>query len=88
MGTIIGALARCKPLLILARRAHLKEQRNDHQHATAQRFGTKPGITVAADSDEIPTCLDRLLASGQGGTGQIAQFAQDRLIAAVRAMIF
>lgn len=87
MGTIIGALGRGKPLLMLARRAHLKEQRNDHQQATALRFGSKPGITVAAGAEEIPPSLDRLVSGAGSGSDPIAPFAQERLVAAVRSMI-
>lgn len=87
MGTIIGALGRRKPLLILARRAHLKEHRNDHQQATAQRFGNRPGITVATESTELPACLDRLLSGDDAGPEPITPFADDRLIMAIRAKI-
>lgn len=86
-GTIIGALGRCKPLMILARRANLKEQRNDHQQATAQRFGDKPGIIVAAGAEEVPACLDRLVSGERAGSEPITPFAEDRLVAAVRSMI-
>ena len=42
MGSIITALSLAKPILILPRRADAKEQRNDHQIATAQRFASRP----------------------------------------------
>jgi UDP-N-acetylglucosamine transferase subunit ALG13 len=64
MGTIIGALGQGKPLLIVPRRAHLGEQRNDHQFATARRFGTRPGILVAFEAEEVPARIDALLAGG------------------------
>src|SRR5579859_3180811 len=38
MGSILTALEAGKPILILPRRGDLKETRNDHQVATAQRF--------------------------------------------------
>jgi UDP-N-acetylglucosamine transferase subunit ALG13 len=64
MGTIIGALGQRKPLLVMPRRAHLGEQRNDHQFATVQRLCTRPGILAAFEADEVPARLDALLAGG------------------------
>jgi hypothetical protein len=69
MGTIIGALGQGKPLLVMPRRAHLGEQRNDHQFATVQRLCRRPGIArsgilAAFEADEIPGRIDALLARG------------------------
>ncbi|MEL6999526.1 MAG: glycosyltransferase [Pseudomonadota bacterium] len=84
MGTIISALSAGKPLLIMPRRAELGEQRNDHQLATARRFGEKPGIRVVEEAGEVASCMDELLALGvtAAATGR---FADPALIAALRA---
>ena len=75
MGTIIGALGQAKPLLVMPRRAHLGEQRNDHQFATVQRLCARPGlaeagILAAFEADEVPGRIDALIAgriaAGQG----------------------
>ena len=98
MGTIIGALGQAKPLMIMPRRAHLGEQRNDHQFATAQRFGTRPGILAAFEAEDVAERVDALLACGTGdagkdgarggrGAGPIARFAEKRLTDAIRAAI-
>jgi UDP-N-acetylglucosamine transferase subunit ALG13 len=102
MGTIIGALGQAKPLLVMPRRAHLGEQRNDHQFATVQRLCARPGlaragILAAFEADEVPARIDALIAgrnAGQGegrgsGTGQapIPPFAERRLTDAIRAVI-
>jgi UDP-N-acetylglucosamine transferase subunit ALG13 len=60
LGTIIMALERCKPIVIFPRRAKLKEQRNDHQLATARAFVQYPGIAVAFDAEELWYHLDHL----------------------------
>ena len=49
-GTIIAALQLGKPLLVLPRRADLRETRNDHQLATASYFA-KDGLILVADSE-------------------------------------
>jgi UDP-N-acetylglucosamine transferase subunit ALG13 len=53
MGTIITALERGRPILVMPRRACLGEHRNDHQVATAVRLGALGRITVALDEREI-----------------------------------
>jgi len=46
------------PILVMPRRAALRETRNDHQVATAERFG-KLGVPVAWDETELASKLDR-----------------------------
>lgn len=95
MGTIIGALGQAKPLLVMPRRAHLGEQRNDHQLATVQRLCTRPGILAAFEPEEVAERMDALLACGSDEAGQgaaadattIAPFADKRLTDAIRAAI-
>ena len=71
MGTIIGALGQAKPLLVMPRRAHLGEQRNDHQFATVKRLCTRPnmrpGILAAFEADEVADRIDALVASAAKG---------------------
>ena len=95
MGTIIGALGAGKPLMVMPRRAHLGEQRNDHQFATVQRLSTRPGIAQAGilaafEAGEVPGRMDALIACGDGegrGGTPIARFADKRLTDAIRAAI-
>jgi len=85
MGTIISALTHRRPLLMLPRRAEFGEHRNDHQLATADRFGDRPNLNVATDKNDISEHLDRL--TGPAATlapEVITPFAEQGLIAAVR----
>ncbi|MCA9576280.1 MAG: glycosyltransferase [Polyangiales bacterium] len=59
-GTLFAALERGKPVLVLPRRADLRETRNDHQLATARRFALRPGVLVAWEARELPAQLERL----------------------------
>jgi UDP-N-acetylglucosamine transferase subunit ALG13 len=89
MGSIITAMSLAKPIVIVPRRAYLGETRNDHQVATAVRFGARPGVEVATGVVELTAVLDRFLAGEGIGTGiPIASFAGDRLIAVIREFIF
>lgn len=60
MGTIITALQNGKPLLVFPRIGALGETRNDHQTATARRFGESGRILVAFDEDELMELLDQV----------------------------
>ena len=97
MGSIITALSMGQPILLFPRRAHLQEQRNDHQLATIRRFEGKPGIHVAEDRATLMEAMDRLTAAtapatGPAGTRPAAetpfgQFAESRFVDALRAAI-
>jgi UDP-N-acetylglucosamine transferase subunit ALG13 len=58
MGSVLGALALRKPIVIVPRRAALGEHRNDHQLATAHWLEGRVGVHVAWDEDAVPAMLD------------------------------
>ena len=60
MGTILNALELRVPLLVMPRRGHLKETRNDHQWVTAEHFAERGVIDVARDEAELRARLDDL----------------------------
>jgi UDP-N-acetylglucosamine transferase subunit ALG13 len=89
MGSIITAMSLAKPIVIVPRQAHLGETRNDHQVATAERFGARPGVHVATGIEELTALLDAFLGGEGIGRGiPISSFAEERLIAAIREFIF
>ena len=89
MGSIITALSLSIPILILPRRGHLHETRNDHQFATVKHLKSKPGVVVALTEDDLTRELDRLAAMKRDvHMEKIGQFAEPRLIEAVRGLIF
>jgi UDP-N-acetylglucosamine transferase subunit ALG13 len=87
MGSLITALSLGKPILVMPRRGDLGEHRNDHQVATAQHLGTRPGVRVARDAAELAATLDAMLADATAPDTTLTPFAEPRLIAAVRAAI-
>jgi UDP-N-acetylglucosamine transferase subunit ALG13 len=89
MGSIITALNHGKPIVVMPRRGHLKETRNDHQWATAKRLTGRPGIVVADDEAALPDVLDRVLAGGgPGAVESLPPYAEPRLIEALRRFVF
>lgn len=88
MGTIISALTYQRPLVVMPRRAEFGEHRNDHQLATASRFGNRPGLNVATDETEVSALLDRLTKESPAIASQkLTPFADPDLISAVRTGI-
>jgi UDP-N-acetylglucosamine transferase subunit ALG13 len=53
MGSIISALEIGKPIVVMPRRGSLRETRNDHQVATAERFGSRGRVIVADDHKDF-----------------------------------
>jgi UDP-N-acetylglucosamine transferase subunit ALG13 len=66
VGTILTALELRRPLLVLPRRAGLREHRNDHQLATARHFAARGHVLCAFDEAELRELLPRLCAQAPG----------------------
>lgn len=85
MGSILTALQCGKPILVMPRRGDLRETRNDHQVATAERFKELGRVSVAMDESELPERLDeihRLVA-----TDPISPHASPELLGALKSFI-
>jgi len=89
MGTILSALELGKPIVLLPRLAAKGEHRNDHQLATAERFGVRSLVRVAQDETQIGPLLDALCGrDGEGAGGQrISTSAAPEFIARLREFI-
>jgi UDP-N-acetylglucosamine transferase subunit ALG13 len=85
MGSIISALELGKPIVVMPRRADFRETRNDHQVATAERFGAQGRIIVANDEHDLPEMLDHALTLGEAD--RIQTQASPRLIGTIRAFL-
>lgn len=85
MGSIISALELGKPIVVMPRHGVLRETRNDHQIATAKRFGAQGRVVVAQDEKDFPAKLDYALTLPE--TDRIDPEASPRLIATIRAFL-
>jgi len=85
MGSIISALEVGKPIVVMPRRAHFRETRNDHQVAAAQHFGAQGRVLVARDEQDLAGKLDHALTLGE--TDRIDRQASPRLLATIRAFL-
>jgi hypothetical protein len=74
-----------KPVLIMPRRGDRQETRNDHQVATAERFGSKPGVLVAMDEGDIARKLDTILSADR--PDPLGNTASTQLVESIRRFI-
>jgi UDP-N-acetylglucosamine transferase subunit ALG13 len=85
MGTILNRLQVGRPLVIMPRRAHLAEHRNDHQQATAARLAHLSCITVVEDERSLAATLDSFRP--QSAVTSISSSASPALLQTVRDFI-
>ncbi|MBW2271357.1 MAG: glucuronosyltransferase [Deltaproteobacteria bacterium] len=85
MGTILSALEAGVPLLVMPRRAALREQRNDHQLATARRLRERGLVHVADDEAGLTASLDSL--GGLEAPARIEPVAPPPLVERLRRFI-
>ena len=84
-GSIITALQLGKPILVMPRRASLRETRSDHQVATAEQFRRFPSVVVAWDEKELIASLDRI--DDLAGLQAVGPHASPELVGALRGFI-
>lgn len=88
MGSILTALSYGKPIIIMPRKASLNEHRNEHQLATARRFATYNGVSVAWDENELTTLLHRIDKTAlEQNLVQISNTAPESFIQKLRELI-
>jgi UDP-N-acetylglucosamine transferase subunit ALG13 len=88
MGTIISALVKDKPIIVLPRLTKYKEHRSNHQIATANACRQLNFVHVAEDEDDLKTKVVNII-SGQskGSLHKIGPYASAELIASIRGNI-
>jgi hypothetical protein len=82
MGTILTALELGKPVIVMPRRADLREHRNDHQLATARKLLALGRLAVAFDEEQLRVNLERLVVKPAGE--RISKHASPQLLGALR----
>lgn len=88
MGTIITALSQGKPILVMPRRGHLHETRNDHQFTTVKKLGHMNGVFVAEDETLLSETMDLALAAiSDQKRPRLSPFAEEKMTNALRQFI-
>jgi len=88
MGTIISALVKGKPILVVPRLARYGETRNDHQLATARMFEQLKYVQVAYDDEqELKSKLHTLLQVDLKHMHKIGRYASPELITSIKSSL-
>lgn len=82
MGSVLTALELGKPLLVMPRRAALKEHRTDHQMSTAKALEGRAGIVVAYNEHRLREKLDEM--SSIAPAQMISPYADEGLLGTIR----
>jgi UDP-N-acetylglucosamine transferase subunit ALG13 len=84
-GSIITALQLGKPILVMPRRASLRETRSDHQVATAEQFRRFSSVAVAWNEEELMAQLEEI--ERLAGLQAVGMHASAELLGAIRKFI-
>ena len=87
MGSVITALEFGKPIVVMPRRGHLNETRNDHQVLAAKEFGLQGRVIVAKDESELAERIDCAVNFGLSPLKRIEPVASPELISTIRSFI-
>ncbi len=85
VGSILSALELGKQIVVMPRRANLRETRNDHQVATAERFALQGRVIMATDERDLFSKLDYAITLGSALP--ITDQASGRLLGTIRAFL-
>jgi UDP-N-acetylglucosamine transferase subunit ALG13 len=88
MGSILTAFTHGKPIVIMPRRGHLRETRNDHQYTTVKNLKKRPGLFVAKDETEFPDAVEAALAAASSSVlPHLSPVADEKFTDALRGFI-
>ena len=88
MGSILTAFTHGKPIVIMPRRGHLRETRNDHQYTTTKNLNKRPGLFIAEDETKFADVIEAALSeSHTHGQPQLQSVANPELTDALRRFI-
>lgn len=86
MGSVITAMEKGKPVVLIPRRKEYGEVTTDHQVATARWLAAKPGIHIAMDEAELPKAITA--AMGADASKQaVSHTAPDEFLSRIRTFI-
>jgi UDP-N-acetylglucosamine transferase subunit ALG13 len=83
-GTIISALMKKKPIIVMPRLAYLKEHRNDHQLATTMKMNELGYIHAAYDKTQLKALISNKNLAPLNSFGE---YASEQLVKSIAAFI-
>jgi len=86
-GTIISALLKQKPLILMPRICKYGEHRNDHQLSTVQKFGSFDNIYIAENEIALKKILLEINPKELTASKKLSEVASEELISSLRNYI-
>jgi UDP-N-acetylglucosamine transferase subunit ALG13 len=86
-GTIISALEKNKPIIIMPRLLMYHEHRNEHQLATARKMDELGYVDVAYDEDELKSKFLEMWPNKLKSRYTIGKIASEKLIQSIQSFI-
>lgn len=87
MGTIISATLKQKAIIVMPRRANLRESNSDHQYATATKLAALNYVKVANNQEELASLIRLTLAENKTPPLKIGPYASNQLICSIKEYI-
>ena len=88
MGSILTAFTHGKPIVIMPRRGHLRETRNDHQYTTIKKLQKRSGLFIVEDETEFSDVIETALAENpDDGQPYLSPVADAKFTDAIRSFI-
>lgn len=86
-GSFFLAAEKSKPLVMLPRRAALREHTTDHQVHTARWLQAKPGVYVAMEADDLAGAISAARAQPDLTVSSVAPYAPTMLLSQIRSFL-
>ncbi|MFD2147084.1 glycosyltransferase [Mucilaginibacter antarcticus] len=87
MGTIISALVKHKPIIVIPRLVKYNEHRNEHQLATSRQMDRLNYVNVAYDEDELVTMFKQMWPDNLKPRNSISDVASNEIISSINNFI-
>jgi UDP-N-acetylglucosamine transferase subunit ALG13 len=88
MGSIVSALTKAKPIIVIPRKAALGEHRDDHQVDSARKMEALGYVPVAYDEAQLKTkIISMLFKESATHEAKIGEYASNSLVSSIRGFI-
>jgi len=88
MGSIVSALTKGKPIIVIPRKAALGEHRDDHQVDSAKKMEALGYVPVAYDEEQLRTKIVNMLMDDSAlSKAKIGEYASGSLVSSIRGFL-
>ena len=88
MGSIVSALTKGKPIIVIPRKAALGEHRDDHQVDSAKKMEALGYVPVAYDEEQLRTKIINMLMDDSAlFEAKIGEYASGSLVSSIRGFL-